>query len=135
LLRKAGMVGVQEDDGYLWLRPVQAGPEFSDLVGNVAEMVFDDPAKLDALQDNTFDGLSRFLGENESKLFVVGGSAISAPELELGPHPLAVKTSYADVGFRLAFAAGHRSIVERLKDLMEKQEYVALAAPATAPAN
>ncbi len=135
LLRKAGMVGVQDDDGYLWLRPVQSGPEFSDLVGNVAEIVFDDPAKLETLQDNTFDGVSRFLGENEGKLSVVGGSAISAPEFELGPHPLAVKTSYADVGFRLAFAAGHRSIVDRLKDLMEKQDYVAVGGATTAPAN
>jgi len=41
----------------------------------------------------------------------------------------------ADMGFRLAFVAAPAAIVDRLRDLMKKQEYVALAGPATAPAN
>jgi hypothetical protein len=44
-------------------------------------------------------------------------------------------SGYADTGFRVAFEAANRLIVDRLKDLMSEPQYVAVAGPTGAPAN
>lgn len=93
------------NDGVLYFQPVDvgAGSTFRHIVGNVAEFVDDSPAG--------------FAGPEESRSYrVIGGSAISAPELGVD-QPLPMVTDardnymvptnfYADVGFRLAFDAG-----------------------------
>jgi len=116
-------------DGYLYLRPVGNGAEFSDLIGNVSEMVFDAPSKLLKV-DPTVSKLQEALTASQDQLFVVGGSCISPPEVGFARQPCGMHSGYADTGFRVAFEAANRLIVDRLKDLMNEQDYVALAAPA-----
>ena len=127
-------VPVGFNDGYVYLRPVGDGTAFSDLIGNVAEMVFDAPAKL-AKVEPTVPKLREVLEANQDQLFVVGGSCISPPEVGFAKQPCGMHGGFADTGFRVAFEAANRLIVDRLKDLMNEQEYIALAAPTTAPAN
>jgi formylglycine-generating enzyme required for sulfatase activity len=117
------------DDGFVYLRPVGNGAAFSDLVGNVAEMVFDAPAKLLKVEP-TVPKLREVLESSQDQLFVVGGSCISPPEVGFAKQPCGMHSGYADTGFRVAFEAANRLIVDRLKDLMNEQDYVALAAPA-----
>lgn len=92
-------------DGVLYFQPVEtgAGSTFRHLVGNVAEFVDDSPMG--------------FSGGDDSRSYrVIGGSALSSPELgtdqplQLVTNPLdnfmIPTNTYADVGFRLAFDAG-----------------------------
>jgi hypothetical protein len=131
-----GAIPANFDDGSLWMRPVGTGKTFSDLYGNVAELVFDDPEKFQKHQDKSFQGIKGFLDQSAAQLFVVGGSFMSAPELGVDRQQLVnLENGYADLGFRLAFVAAPAAIVDRLKDAMKKQQYVVAAGPATAPAN
>jgi hypothetical protein len=86
------------NDGILWFREVPPNPSvFVDLVGNMAEMVSDDGAKVG----------------------VIGGSALSPPDRDVRvAFPLAAEQlggGFCDVGFRLAFSEPGVG-VERLKD-------------------
>jgi hypothetical protein len=115
------------NDGYVYLRPVGDGSAFSDLIGNVSEMVFDAPAKMAKVQLTTAK-VQEVLAANQDQLFVVGGSCISPPELGFAKQPCGMHSGYADVGFRVAFEAANRLIVDRLKELMSEQQYVAVGA-------
>jgi hypothetical protein len=118
-------VPVGFNDGYVYLRPVGNGAELSDLIGNVSEMVFDAPAKL-AKVEPTVAKLAEVLTANQNEMYVVGGSCISPPEVGFAKQPCGMHSGYADVGFRVAFEAANRLIVDRLKDLMSEQQYVAV---------
>jgi hypothetical protein len=138
LLKDAQLPGLPSpyNDGYLWMRPVQPGAAFSDLIGNVAEIVFDDPALFEKLPDKSIENLTGLVNNNNNKVLVVGGSCISAPEFKIFERQtLMINNGSADLGFRLAFGAGKRSIVDQLKEVMGEQKYLALADSAKAPAN
>jgi formylglycine-generating enzyme required for sulfatase activity len=127
-------VPVGFNDGYIYLRPVGDGTAFSDLIGNVSEMVFDVPAKL-AKVEPTVTKLRERLEASQDQLFVVGGSCMSPPEVGFAKQPCGMHGGYADTGFRVAFEAANRLIVDRLKDLMSEQQYVAVTGSTGAPAN
>jgi formylglycine-generating enzyme required for sulfatase activity len=129
-----------QDDKTLVFRPVDAAPAgagagagarvaadaFRNLIGNVAEYVCDAPQEFERASDKgTPQGARRFARENATSLAVIGGSALSPPELPLTePLPVERSAAYADVGFRLAFTAPFRSASERLGWVLAGQEYV-----------
>ena len=79
-------IAVNFDDGVLWFRGVDesdSGP-FLNLVGNVAEFV---------------------TLESGPKVAVIGGSALSGPEVDVEKPYTAEAQVYSDVGFRLAFSS------------------------------
>ena len=95
--RGAEAATYETDDGVLWFLQVGKGPgrTLKHLIGNVAEFVL-----MDA-------GGTRF--------GVIGGSAMSPPELSLDrayeiPPRQVEDATYADVGFRLAFSAGEAQV-------------------------
>jgi len=99
------------NDGFLWFAKVdeavyqKKSAKFIHLVGNVAEYLYD------SVGTGTF--------------YVAGGSALSAPELELGrPYPITSKSGlgFSDVGLRLALTAP-MSPVDRFRLLVAKQRY------------
>lgn len=124
------------DDKTLLFRPVANGSgTFQNLLGNVAEYACDSPDALEALPDRrSADGVRRFCAQHGNTIMVVGGSALSAPDLDpKQPHPVGSPAdAYADVGVRLAFTAPARTIAERLKRYVGEQPYLAAAAVAKA---
>jgi hypothetical protein len=97
-----------ENDGVLWFMPTDrgGGARVHHLVGNVAELVVEDWKKFETTPPAPA-GVHDLL-ENVS-VFVIGGSALSAPELAVD-QPLAVDLfdageGFTDVGCRLAFDA------------------------------
>jgi len=136
------------DDGTLWFAPVGSGEKFSHLVGNVAEFVFEmsaaEQAKL-AKQVDSFPPevggpflravLAEALKKNPALVQVVGGSALSAPEVWDGkarpfdkPLPVGFRRGgrggYSDVGFRLAFTAPGEPFAVRLRRLLAARGYL-----------
>lgn len=117
------------DDGALYFRRVSdgGGGTFRHLMGNIAELVCDAPGEFDAWQDrNSADSVARFAARMEDQLFVIGGSALSAPEMKsTTPYPLGrTDRGYADVGIRLAFTAPVETLSERLKWVLLDQPYL-----------
>lgn len=84
--------GETSDDGVLWIRDAESGNGVADLVGNLAELVGAPGA----------DGRMSF--------GVVGGSALSPPELALDQvsavSTISLGKGWSDVGVRFAFDAG-----------------------------
>ena len=120
------------DDGVLWLAPVaNAKPgEFQGLVGNVAEFTFDDPAALAKWQGDA-DELKALLAASADKIRVIGGSAMSAPQI---PTDVAqavdyaeASAGYADVGLRMAFTAPAETVQVRLRRLLTATGYPVVA--------
>ena len=116
------------DDGVLWFAPVgNAKPgEFQCLIGNVAEFTFEDPAALAKWQGDA-DQLKPLLAASADKIRVIGGSAMSAPQI---PTDVAqavdyteASTGYADVGLRLAFTAPAETVQVRLRRLLTATGY------------
>ena len=103
-------------------------------IGNVAELVSENPAAFERHDEKTTpDGVKRFAAAHADGLAVIGGSALSPPELPLDkPLPVKPGAAYADVGFRLAFTAPARSLAERLEWVLGDQDYV-WPSPPTAP--
>jgi hypothetical protein len=98
------------DDGTLWFMPVEAGQgPFRHLVGNVAEYVFDDWERSDAAPADPAR-IAELFGPGGQGLFVIGGSALTARQIQV-TSPEAVRWSrsrahgFSDVGVRLAFTA------------------------------
>ncbi len=125
---------VQSDDGTVWFRPTdraaEAGtPPFRDLIGNVAELCFEDPAALEQAPATRAAIASTVTGD---KLRIVGGSALSQgtpPPTEVQRFPgNPVTRKYNDVGFRLAFtaprAAGAAGASERLGKALADHGYL-----------
>lgn len=98
------------DDGILWFAPCTADPRHSiqHLLGNVAELVFDQPDRLDTAKP-TAEGVLGVLQQAPDALAAIGGSSLSPPELPPEtriPVDLLFSTEgFADVGFRMAFTA------------------------------
>ncbi len=117
----------------LWFEPVgkeaiAAGgagtPIMHHLVGNVAEFVFDTPDIMVPIPNNVAstneidDAVRKPTALN--KMFVIGGSSLSPPEIPFNEkQPVSAtsvpaKRGYSDVGFRLAYTAPKETIVEVL---------------------
>jgi hypothetical protein len=125
-------------DNNLWFREVDdgggsGGAVFQNLVGNVAELVWDDPRGFEQMRDRSLPAVYKLLEQQPDKLFVIGGSALSAPELD-ATQPLPVDlgrsdappsawAGYADVGMRLAFSAPSTP-VQRLLSMLREQSYL-----------
>ncbi|MBM4032597.1 MAG: hypothetical protein FJ291_12535 [Planctomycetes bacterium] len=136
------------DDKTLWFAPVGAGPELQHLVGNVAEMVLDQPtaaafeeALLKAAEKPKAEAFRDFALKHAAALAVIGGSALSPPELWDGkarpfdkPWPLPFdkakegRDSFSDVGFRLAFTAPRETAADQLKRILRQWGYLTPAA-------
>lgn len=104
--RTALPVTDQPVDGALWFLPVGApghGEPFKHLRGNVAELLFENSARLDALSPAAVLGTSDWSG-----LRIAGASALSPVEVSADAVYGATSANayYSDVGFRLAFSAG-----------------------------
>jgi formylglycine-generating enzyme required for sulfatase activity len=114
-------------DGTLYFRPTDAagGSTFRQLVGNVAEIVCDAPEPFEQLKERTPQRVKAFTEDAGTGLFVIGGSALSPPELPADrPQPLKPGAAYADVGFRLAFTAPSRNLAEKLEWALAGQGFV-----------
>jgi hypothetical protein len=82
------------------------------------------------------ENLTALATANANKVFVVGGSCISAPEFKIFERQAFNSVNgAADVGFRLAFGAGKKSVLDQLKEVMSEQKYLALADSAKLPGN
>jgi formylglycine-generating enzyme required for sulfatase activity len=103
-------------DGHLYFAPVDFGSPgevFRNLVGNVWEYVFEEPAAMDALpMPATVQAINDLVRtrEQRERVRVIGGSAISPKELPVD-QPLdfnwgASRAGFSDAGFRLAFSTG-----------------------------
>jgi hypothetical protein len=127
---KDATVALDTSDGILWFAPVRFDSEkkLHHLVGNVAEYVYDDDAGADQLKDLSEASINQFVKNGASKWFVIGGSGLSPPELQIDtPHPVNLeeaKDGYCDVGMRLAFSAPSESLSSKLKRLLANQKYL-----------
>jgi formylglycine-generating enzyme required for sulfatase activity len=128
-----------ENDGTLFFRTVNGpgGGTFHQLIGNVAQFICEAPDAFDDWQDkSSAAAVRKFLDQAPDSLFVIGGSALSPPDMPLQtPLPLQhTDIGYADVGFRLAFTAPARSLSERLGWVLSGQSYLwEKVVPTTAP--
>ncbi len=124
----------QQSDGILWftLTSTGGGERVHHLVGNVAELVVEDGPQFERTPASAAtNAIQDMLGN--VKLGVIGGSALSAPELPIDrPIPLEfedITEGYSDIGCRLAFnAAGtappRESFAARLRKLLTDDGYV-----------
>lgn len=126
--RKAGhgATAVAQDDGVLWFSKVGSDTQrpFAHLVGNVAEFVYEDADELTGLKAAGGAEVQEFVKKRAGKIRVIGGSAISAPELPvdkpLEPAKVDSETdAFCDVGLRLAFFAGQERLQSRLWRALE----------------
>ena len=123
------------NDGALLFRPVgvDGGSIFHHLVGNVAEFLCSEPGKFDQMRRrNSLSGLAEFVHDHASSLYVIGGSALSPPNVPVDkPLPVARSDqSFSDVGFRLAFTAPPRSLAEKVNWAIAGKGYLWATAPA-----
>lgn len=123
-----------ENDGVLWFAKTQSdtGP-MHHLVGNVAEFVVVDGPKLEAAAANV-RAIEPLL---EQGLAVIGGSALSPPELAIDKAMpvdlLMAEEGFADVGARLAFSAtgtapARESFASRLSKAVTDEAFILPAA-------
>jgi hypothetical protein len=125
----------------IWFRDVGHEPGFPtslgagyihDLIGNVAEYVFDGPNANAAIKDTnaSTDAIDTTLAAAPDKLFVIGGSSLSPPQLPLDkPQPVDLgddhtNTGFCDVGIRLAYTAPIATLKEVLDGIFQKPPYL-----------
>jgi hypothetical protein len=106
------------NDGYLWFAPASRDSEgWSNLVGNVSEIVLEAPADEMAAVEPTHEAVKPLVEKFADKWRVAGASALSGIVLRGNAEynafePYEYKSlrearmGYADVGFRLAFSEG-----------------------------
>jgi hypothetical protein len=127
-------------DGYGFFRPVHQAnwPRFvpEDLVGNVAIYVLDNPDQVKALEKPgiALADARKVVVDSKSQLFVIGGSALSPPNVPLDkPQPLPPKVigradvaaqGFSDVGVRLAFSEPIESIPDGIARITAKADYL-----------
>ncbi len=113
-----GGVVSEADDGYLWFAPSAegAGRHFRHLIGNVSEYVYESPGDLERLGVGDDAAIAELLGRG-SKLRVIGGSALSPPDIDAETAygvPLSQSLEgFSDVGFRVAFSAPGNAIAPK----------------------
>jgi hypothetical protein len=127
------------DDGVLWFSPMGSESGLTDLVGSVAEFVHEAPdAFEEAFKEPSKPSATRlreFLDGTARALKVVGGSALSPPELWDGSadrpftraYPAGLvkaRQGYSDVGFRLAFTAPRVAPVSLVRRVLSDQGYL-----------
>ncbi|HVS70480.1 MAG TPA: SUMF1/EgtB/PvdO family nonheme iron enzyme [Phycisphaerae bacterium] len=123
----------------LWFRDVGHEPGFPtslgagyihDLVGNVAEYVFDAPSAEAPIKDTNVstDAIDAALGAASMQLFVIGGSSLSPPQLPLDkPENVDLTMAddgFCDVGIRLAYTAPIATLKEVLDGIFQKPPYL-----------
>jgi hypothetical protein len=119
-----------ENDGYLWFSAVGigSGAPIRNMIGNVAEYVFESAQEPGATTPMSPESIVELLDKQAKSLFVIGGSAMSPPELEIDrPYPVApaaARRGFSDVGLRLAFAPPDESLLEKFKRLVAAQPYL-----------
>jgi hypothetical protein len=128
----------------IWFRPVGTEPGKSapgtgtgamhDLVGNVAEYVFDGPnanAVIKAAKP-TPDAVDAEIAAGNGALGVIGGSALSPPQIPFNEKQPVImdsdqtSTGFSDVGFRLAYTAPIDSINDVLAAVFKEPRYLAV---------
>ncbi len=125
---------VPGSDGWLWFRPVDqgGGRVFHNLIGNVSEWVFEEPAKLDRISGATPEAVNAAM-DDFKQVKVIGASALSPagqdPATAQGLRSLgSAREGYSDVGFRLAFSTGAGGgagkPAERLARLLRSTPYL-----------
>jgi hypothetical protein len=127
-----------DDDGLLWFAPVGSGSTLQHMTGNVAEFVLDAAEAFDQKfadpASATPSALRAFVDDARDQLKVIGGSALSPPELWNGtdrPFHAALPVSlssarigFSDVGFRLAFTSPADPLVAKLQRILDKHAYL-----------
>ena len=120
-----------EHDGALWFFPVTSGRErtFQHLVGNVAEWVFDAADGLEDMEHIPPESAGSFTQNNSGRFRVIGGSALSPPELRPFDKPWPVDfesagEGYSDVGFRLCFSGPTSTKAQRLRAVLRNRSYL-----------
>lgn len=124
---------VEGDDGVLWFQGALGGEsqgEFRNLIGNVAEIVFEDAGAMDAVPATLAD-IEKLIGRGE-KVRVIGASALSPgeikPEEAIAVSGTQVGGWWSDVGFRLAFSApreaGAAGAGDRIKSALASNGYL-----------
>lgn len=125
------------NDNVVWFTAVErAGSaasldQFHHLIGNVAELVWDEPqALMDRLMQDPWDAswfnaLRGELRKPASPVKVIGGSGLSSPRdfgVARAYPPIAMSPpAYADVGFRLAFdGAAQLSLAQTMREHVEQ---------------
>ncbi len=100
-----------------------------DLVGNVAEFVIDAKDSDSAAVGLTAHDVAAFTAGHADRLYVVGGSALSPPTLDVRtPYhasPERAQRGYSDVGFRLAFTAPGFNAADRVRSSVRDVPYLA----------
>ena len=134
--RLAGRDAVErttDSDGFLWFGPVGigSGRPFRNMIGNVAEFVFDAPQEVGQLAvtpADTPEGVQQIFDAHSDALYVIGGSALSPPRLKLDqPYPvdsIMGREGYSDVGFRLAFAVPDESLQQKFRRVVTAASYL-----------
>ncbi len=118
------------NDQRLWFDAVDDGQAqpFHHLEGNVAEFVYNHPDRF--AQAAAGDGPERFDQLPDPGLAVIGGSALSAPELAVDrPYPLDLSDyhrGFSDVGFRLVFVLPKPTVTMMLEQLLKEFAYITL---------
>jgi formylglycine-generating enzyme required for sulfatase activity len=103
-------------DNALLFRQVPSNDgQFQDLIGNVAEFVCDVPDAFARHDKETADDIKRFLQDTPDAIAVIGGSALSPPDMPVDEPQRVTRPdrAYSDVGLRLAFTAPARHLAER----------------------
>jgi formylglycine-generating enzyme required for sulfatase activity len=124
----------------LWFRKVGTQPGapppgsggMHDLVGNVAEYVFDGPNALAVIKDAaaTPAAVDAAITAGKKNLFVIGGSALSPPDMPVAQKQVLDPTfpqtaiGYCDVGFRLAYTAPIDSVGDVLASAFRDPHYL-----------
>jgi hypothetical protein len=123
----------------IWFRKVASQPGVPalgsgiphDLIGNVAEYVFDAPSANAVIKDANpkTDAINATMAAEAKNLFVIGGSSLSPPQIPLlQKQPVlegTADTGFADVGFRLAYTAPIDSITDVLAAAFKSPPYLA----------
>lgn len=127
---ESALPSAKSDDGTVWFAPVDSGAEqrFHHLVGNVAEFVHDQPDAIEGLSDSSAKGVAGFVSRTLDHLYVIGGSALSPPEVVTDkPYQadlITCQQGRSDVGFRLAFSAPRRTLSQQLAVLTKDLPYL-----------
>lgn len=146
---KRGDCVTDKDDNVLWFGDVgsDGGRGFHHLVGNVAEFVYEVPEAIEHIGAAPPAALHDLLVKNPDAVRVVGGSALSSPELwnvveEGKDKPFgkaylldlsiikapSATAGYSDVGFRMAFTAPGEPLQETVSNLLDKRNWYLIPA-------